>query len=697
MIRLARRYAELATTTNFSFLRGASHPEELVARAAALGLAGIGVADRNTLAGVVRAHVYARENCEALGAFRVVTGARLAFVDGAPDVIVYPKNRAAYGRLSRLLSAGNLRAPKGECHLRFDELLESAEGLQAIAMPPFSPCGRRGREAPDEGLRREARERGAYAPTPHPLPLSRKGRGGNARLTQLREAFPGRLWIGACPTYGADMRGGLAERAAAARKLGAPLLAVNDVLMHDPERRPLADVVACIREKTTLAAAGLLTQANSERHLKGPEEIARLFAEAPDALEETIRFLDGIAFSLDELAYGYPEELRAGYATPQEALEAFAEAGARGRYPGGVPDRVRAALDHELKLVAQLGYAPYFLTVHDIVRFARSKDILCQGRGSAANSTVCYCLGITEVDPVAFRPAVRTLRLARARRAARHRRRFRTRATRRGDPVHLPALWPRAGRAGERCRHLSHPLGDPRDRQGLRPVRRRNRRAQQHRLGPEFGAGRRGPGARGRTRSERADAGAGVEAGGRTRRLPPPPHAAQRRLRHRARPARRDRADHERGDGGSHDRRMGQERSRRARHPEDRRAGARHAHRDEQEPQAARGALRRAADARLDPVGRGLRLRDDPARRHGRRVPDREPRTDVDAAAAKAGEFLRPRHRGGDRPPGADPGRHGPSLSAPSPGARADDLSRRRNWKRCSARRSACRCSRNRR
>ncbi len=198
------------------------------------------------------------------------------------------------------------------------------------------------------------------------------------------------------------MRGGLAARAALARKLGAPLIAVNDVLMHDPERRALADVVACIREKTTLEAAGRLTQANAERHLKGAEEMARLFAEAPGALDETIRFLDRIAFSLDELAYGYPEELREGYATPQQALEAFAEAGARARYPDGVPDRVRAALDHELKLVAQLDYAPYFLTVHDIVRFARSRDILCQGRGSAANSTICYCLWITEVDPSRF-------------------------------------------------------------------------------------------------------------------------------------------------------------------------------------------------------------------------------------------------------------------------------------------------------
>ena len=396
MIRLAPRYAELATTTNFSFLRGASHPEELVARAAELGLSGIGIADRNTLAGVVRAHVFARENREALGALRVVTGTRLAFVDGAPDVIVYPQDRAAYGRLSRLLSQGNLRAPKGECHLRFDELLERAEGLQAIALPLI-----RRSDEPSSG--RAARVHLLPQAGEGSVPRAReKGWGEGKRLTQLREAFAGRLWIGACPTYGLDMRGGLAERAALARKLGAPLIVVNDVLMHVSERRALADVVACIREKTTLAAAGLLTQANAERHLKGPEEMARLLVEAPGAVEETIRFLDGIAFSLDELAYGYPEELREGYATPQQALEAFAESGARARYPEGVPDRVRSALDHELALIAQLGYAPYFLTVHDIVRFARAKDILCQGRGSAANSTVCYCLGITEVDPSRF-------------------------------------------------------------------------------------------------------------------------------------------------------------------------------------------------------------------------------------------------------------------------------------------------------
>ena len=210
------------------------------------------------------------------------------------------------------------------------------------------------------------------------------------------------MWIGASLTYGEDMRGALARRAALAKQLGAPLIATNDALMHAPERRALADVVACIREKTTLEAAGRLTQANAERHLKSPREMARLFAEAPEAIEETIRFLDGLAFSLDELAHCYPEELREGFPSPQAALEAFALEGARARYPEGVPERTREALQHELALIASLDYAPYFLTVHDIVRFARSRGILCQGRGSAANSAVCFCLGITEVDPARF-------------------------------------------------------------------------------------------------------------------------------------------------------------------------------------------------------------------------------------------------------------------------------------------------------
>ncbi len=376
MIRLEPRFAELAAMTNFSFLRGASHPEEVVARAAELGLAGIGIADRNSLAGIVRAHTFARDNVEAMAATRVVPGARLVFIDGSPDVLAYPKDRAAYGRLCRILTEGNKHAPKGECWLKLDDLLERSEGLQVVVM--------------------EAR--------PHPSPSVAPSPGGRreAPLLRLREAFGKRLWIGASLIYGVNMRKGLMRRVALARSLDAPLIATNDVMMHTPERRALADVLTCIREKTTLEAAGRLTQANAERHLKDPREMARLFAEAPDAIAETIHFLDGLTFSLDELSHCYPEELREGYATAQEALEAFAWKGAETRYPEGVPERTREALRHELKLIASLDYAPYFLTVHDIVRFARSKGILCQGRGSAANSAVCYCLTITEVDPARF-------------------------------------------------------------------------------------------------------------------------------------------------------------------------------------------------------------------------------------------------------------------------------------------------------
>jgi error-prone DNA polymerase len=419
VIRLQPRFAELAAMTNFSFLRGASHPEEMVKRAAELGLAGIGIADRNTLAGVVRAHVFSRENAAAMGATRVVPGARLAFDDGAPDVLAYPENRAAYGRLCRILTAGNLRAPKGECRLSLDDLLEQGEGLQVVVMPPTHPLpqkgvrenarlstgyggGGLGREDPrtpqEKGCQTETAKGGA---TPRPSPPPQGGRE-RALLLRLREVFGQRLWIGASLTYGEHMRGGLARRAALARQVGSPLIATNEALMHAPERRALADVLACIREGATLEAAGRLTQANAERHLKGPDEMARLFAEAPQAVAEAMRFLDGLNFSLDELSHCYPEELREGHATPQAALEAFAWAGARKRYPDGIPQRTREALTHELALIATLGYAPYFLTVHDIVRFAREKGILCQGRGSAANSAVCYCLWITEVDPARF-------------------------------------------------------------------------------------------------------------------------------------------------------------------------------------------------------------------------------------------------------------------------------------------------------
>jgi error-prone DNA polymerase len=368
MIRLAPRYAELATTTNFSFLRGASHPEELVATAAALKLHGIGIADRNSLAGVVRAHVFARENKQDIGDLRVAPGARLVFSDGSPDILVYPQDRAAYGRLCRMLTIGNRRTNKGECLLTIEDLVDHGEG-QHIAVMPHESATKNGSE--DEFF----------------------------LLSRLREAFHGHLWLAASMTYGPHMRGALAERAMTARQAGLPLLATNDVLMHGPERRQLADVVACIREGVRIEDAGRLLDANAERHLKSPLEMARLFREAPQAVEETILFFDGLSFNLDELSPSYPEELREGYPNAQTALEAFAWEGAQWRYPEGIPDKISKSLSDELALIGQLKFAPYFLTVHDIVRYARSQDILAQGRGSAANSTVCYCLRITEVDP----------------------------------------------------------------------------------------------------------------------------------------------------------------------------------------------------------------------------------------------------------------------------------------------------------
>jgi len=351
------RYAELATTTNFSFLRGASHPEEMAARALALGHVGIGIADRNSLAGVVRAYSYLKAHAAGAGSFKLAVGARLVFRDETPDILCYPAGRAAYGRLCRLLTRGNMRAQKGDCALTLDDLLDHGEGPRLIVM-----------------------ENGAPPP-------------------RLVEAFAGRLWLAASALYGAGMRAGLARRLELSRALVLPLVAVNDAHMHAPERRPLADVLACIREKTTLDDAGFLLRANAERHLKSGAEMARLFETAPQAVEETARFLDAIDFRLSDLSYRYPDELREGYATEQEALAAFAREGAKNRFPHGVPAHVTALLEHELKLIGELNYAAYFLTVHDIVRFARSRGILTQGRGSAANSAVCFCLGITEVDP----------------------------------------------------------------------------------------------------------------------------------------------------------------------------------------------------------------------------------------------------------------------------------------------------------
>ncbi|MGE4036422.1 MAG: error-prone DNA polymerase [Hyphomonadaceae bacterium] len=369
-------FAELCVTTNFSFLRSGSHPEEMVEQAAALGLAGIGIADRNTLAGVVRAHVKSKSLKAEQGVdIPIVVGARLVFRDGTPDLIVYPKDRAAFANLTRLLTLGNRRAPKGECWLDFADYLAHAPGLQTILMPG---------DETDAGYE-------------HLAPY----------LAEIK-SVAGFVWLAAPIRFDGEERRRLRLLKELAASAGARLIATTEPLMHHGGRRPLLDVVTCIREKKKLDDAGALFAKNAERKLKSEQEIRRLYARAPEAVDETMHFFEGVGFSMEQLRYEYPEEVAEGYADPQQALEALSWEGARTRYPEGVPQKVSDALTRELEIVGRMRYAPYFLTVADIVRFARSgfdKDgnkvdpILCQGRGSAANSTICYCLGVTAVNP----------------------------------------------------------------------------------------------------------------------------------------------------------------------------------------------------------------------------------------------------------------------------------------------------------
>jgi error-prone DNA polymerase len=353
-------YAELAITTNFSFLRGASHPQEFAVAATLAGVAAIGIADRNTLAGVVHAYV-ALEQVEG-DRPKLLVGARLVFTDGTPDILAYPTDRAAYGRLCRLLTTGKLRGKKGECILSFSDLLLWREGLLLAVIPP---------EELDKGD--WERSVGTLRSEKVWLTASMLRRGNDdSRLRKLRRI---------------------------ARNHGIPMLAINDVLYHTRERRELQDVLTCIREHKTLDAAGTLLEANAERHLKSPRDMADLFRSCPEAIAETIRFADLIRFSLADLKYNYPDEPVPVGKTAQQHLEDMTWEGAKKRYPEGIPDKVHATLEKELQLIETLEYAPYFLTVRDIVGFANARSILCQGRGSAANSAVCYVLGITAVDP----------------------------------------------------------------------------------------------------------------------------------------------------------------------------------------------------------------------------------------------------------------------------------------------------------
>ena len=352
-------YAELQTTTNFSFLRGGSHPEELVARAAAMGLTAIGITDRNSLAGIVRAHVAAKD-----AGIRLLVGARLDLEDGL-SLLCYPRNREAYGRLCRLLTLGQRRASKGNCQLHLGDLCVHAEGQVLIVVPPPGPDVR------------------TFA----------------TRLTALRSRLPGPLYLATHMLYRGDDRARIAQLAKLADRHEMPLVATNDVLYHLPGRRPLQDVLTAIREHTTVQSAGYQLNANAERHLKSPAEMMRLFAGYEALTARTIEIVESINFRLDELTYEYPDEPVPAGKTAQQHLEDLTWDGAARHFPDGLPEMLRSTLEHELGLIAQLGYACYFLTVYDIVQFARQRDILCQGRGSAANSAVCYCLGITAVNP----------------------------------------------------------------------------------------------------------------------------------------------------------------------------------------------------------------------------------------------------------------------------------------------------------
>ena len=359
------RYAELQATTNFSFLRGASHPDELVITAAALGIEAVGIVDHNSLAGVVRAW---RAIKDLKGGdeptTRALTGCRLNFADGTPSLLCYPSDREAYGRLTRLLTVGQRRSEKGECELHWEDFLQHAQGQLALVVPP---------DRLDEAFER--------------------------RLGQMAGELRGRVWLAASRGYGARDLHRLSQLAGLAAASGAPMVATNDVLYHGPERRSLQDVVTCIRECCTIHEAGLRLAANAERHLKPPAEMARLFARFPGAVERSAEIADRIGFDLGQLRYEYPDEPVPPGKTAIQHLRDLTWAGAEWRFSKGMGEKEKQTIARELALIEECDYPNYFLTVHDIVRWARGQGILCQGRGSAANSLVCFCLGVTAVDP----------------------------------------------------------------------------------------------------------------------------------------------------------------------------------------------------------------------------------------------------------------------------------------------------------
>src|SRR6201747_1673315 len=350
-------YAELQVTSHFSFLRGASSCEELFAQAALLGIEALAVADRNSLAGIVRAHEAAK-----VTGVRLIVGCRLDLADGM-SVLVYPTDRPAYSQLCRLLSVGKKRGGKAKCILNWEDLVDWSDGLIAVLVPDTAD--------------------NACA----------------LRLRRLRDTFGDRAYLALTLRRRPNDQMRIHDLNNLAQRFRVATVVTNDVLFHEPARRILQDVVTCIRHNVTIDEAGFRRERHADRYVKPPDEMARLFSRYPEAVAPPMETPAPCTFSMDELAYQYPEERTMPGLTPQEALEKLTWEGAAERYPEGLPDEVRPKLEHELRMIERLQYAPYFLTVNSIVRFARSRDILCQGRGSAANSAVCYVLGITSIDP----------------------------------------------------------------------------------------------------------------------------------------------------------------------------------------------------------------------------------------------------------------------------------------------------------
>ncbi|MDB5488339.1 MAG: dnaE2, partial [Reyranella sp.] len=362
-------YAELQVTTNYSFLRGGSHPQELVDQAIELGHTAIGITDRNTLAGVVRAFAATRSEKKGdADKIKLLVGSRLETRDGY-SLLAYPTDLDAYKRLSRLLTLGNRRTEKGQCDIDFVDLAAHAEGLLAIVLPPRRP--------EDPAFR--------------------------DRLRALAELFGDRCYLAGTMLFRGDDARRLAALDDLASEMGVKFVATNDVHYHVPERRALQDIVTAIRLGCTVEALGFRRFASAERHLKEPAEMARLFRRHPHAIAHTQEIVQRCSFSLRDLTYQYPVVYEGGE-TPMDKLMRLTWEGAdwrypKERYPEGIPKKVTKTLRREFELIRDKKIAPYFLTVHEIVKEARRREILCQGRGSAANSAVCYCLGITSVNP----------------------------------------------------------------------------------------------------------------------------------------------------------------------------------------------------------------------------------------------------------------------------------------------------------